>query len=494
MPPAVMRLQVDSATPLTAQQAERTYLTGFDQIPWPSRTQLANGLLIIDRGTSESGRVHIPICLNGRGELTLSTATLMQREKPYSLEVELARGRLNSVRNQLAEWQVLGLVVPPTVDTVLAEALRHFSQAVVNPEQPVQAAAAARLALEKGMEAGDLLMDAYVEQVLTQRLRQAPKIPAWLGVQIGHRILSPTALDQIYSSFNSLTMSMLWSEIERIEGQYDWSVPDQQVAWCEEHNVRAVSGPLLRLDARGLPDWLLLWEGDFDALLGMMSEHVKRVVTRYRGRVSMWQCAARVNGGKVLSLHEEQMLQLAVRAIEITRQIDPVTPVIVRFDQPWGEYLREGEFELSPLHFADTLVRCGLQMSGVGLELGWGFHPHGTAPRDRLELSRELDIWSCLGLPLHVTISSPSSDQPDPKARNSSLPLPVDHFWTPEQQANWIKQVMPLLLAKPFIQSITWSQLSDAEFHEYSHAGLFDSAGVAKPVFTVLGQYKKRFL
>src|SRR5262249_34944294 len=155
----------------------------------------------------------------------------------------------------------------------------------------------------------------YVEQVLTQRLRMAAKIPCWLGAQIGHRMLSNTALEQISSSFNSLTLSMLWSEVERVEGQYDWSGPDQPVQWCQEHNIRAVSGPLLRLDARGLPDWLLLWEGNFDALLGMMTEHVKEVVTRYKGQVAMWQCAARVNGGKVLSLHEEQMLQLAVRSI-----------------------------------------------------------------------------------------------------------------------------------------------------------------------------------
>ena len=33
-----------------------------------------------------------------------STATLRSREEPYRLLVELARGKLNQVRNQLTEW------------------------------------------------------------------------------------------------------------------------------------------------------------------------------------------------------------------------------------------------------------------------------------------------------------------------------------------------------------------------------------------------------
>jgi hypothetical protein len=401
---------------------------------------------------------------------------------------------LNQVRNQLAEWQSVGMAISPEIDHKLGEALRQFSKAAVTSGEAAESAPLARQALLLGIEAGDMLVDSYVDQALTQRLRLSSRLPTLLGMQIGHRILTPTALEQIATGFNSLTTSMLWSEIERVEGQFDWSVPDQHVAWCRQNNVNVISGPLIRLDARGLPDWLLLWEGNFDALLAMMSDQISRVVHRYRGKVSMWQCAARVNGGNVLSLHEEQMLQLAVRAIEVTRQIDGETPIMVRFDQPWGEYLRQGNFEVSPLHFADTLVRSGLQLSGVGLEMAVGFYPHGTAPRDRLEISRELDIWSCLGLPLHLTLTMPSSDQPDPRARNSSPPLPIENFWSPEQQAEWVRRVVPMMLAKPYVHSITWGQLSDAEHHEYSHAGLFDSTGVAKPAFSVFAQLRKKLL
>jgi len=47
--------------------------------------------------------------------LVLSTASLMEREPRYHLPVELARGTLNRVRNQLAAWEQAGLVLADTV-------------------------------------------------------------------------------------------------------------------------------------------------------------------------------------------------------------------------------------------------------------------------------------------------------------------------------------------------------------------------------------------
>ena len=195
-----------------------------------------------------------------------------------------------------------------------------------------------------------------------------------------------------------------------------------------------------------------------------------------------------------MSLQEEQVLQLAVRAIEICKQNDPDTPTIIRFDQPWGEYLRHGEFDLSPLHFADALVRSGLPLGGVGLEINVGYQPHGSGQRDRLDLARLLDLWSCLGLPLHLLLTYPSAAQPDPRARIATSPLASEACWTPEHQAAWIKRNVPVLLSKTYVASVTWAQLSDAEWHEYPHGGLFDTTGAAKPAFQALSGLRKKYL
>lgn len=494
MPTAVMRMLVDPASGLTQDAVDRAYLAGYDQIPWACRTQLKNGELQIERLVAESGRLVFPMRVAERGELMISTGTLMQRDRPYHLEIELARGKLNVVRNQLAEWVSLGLIVPAPVDVALRQAQETFSRAVTVPDQPTVAAELARLALAEAVEAGELLMDCYVDQALSMRMRQMGRLPTLFGIKIGHRAVAPAALSQVTSVFNTLMISLLWREIEQSEGVFDWQIPDQQIQWCADHGVRCLGGPLLRLDSQSLPDWVALWEGDFDNFLTCVTDYMTQVVSRYRGRVALWQSAAKVNFAQVMSLQEDQMLQLAVRSIEVSRQIDPDTPVIIRLDQPWGEYLRKGEFDLSPLHFADALVRSGLPLGGIGLDINVGYVPTGSAARDRLDFSRLLDLWSCLGLPLHILLVHPSSSHPDPRARGSDAVVTADQTYTPESQAQWVRRYLPVLLSKSFVASVTYGQLSDAEWHEYPHGGLFDHGGAAKPAFLAMSQLRKKYL
>jgi hypothetical protein len=494
MPLALMRMLVDPASGITQQAADRAYLSGLDQIPWQCRTRLKDNELVIERAVNDSGKLHIPFPLATGGETTVSTGTLMQRERPYHLEIELARGKLNQVRNQSAEWQSMGLILTPATDVAMRRAIETFSQAVTTQDDATLSAERARQALGMAVEAGDHLADSYIEQALALRHRQAPRLPTALGLRLDPRMLPASALSQLTGTFNSVTVPLTWRNVEAVEGDFQWTVFDRLIEWFTGHGVQVCGGPLVRLDDFGLPDWLTLWEGDFDGLLSVATEYVGRVVERYRGKIGLWQCAARVNVGEALGLKEEQKLQLSVQTLEAARRLDPDTPAIICFDQPWGEYLRKTEYALSPLHFADALVRAGLQLAGIGLEINVGYYPAGTWSRDRLEISRMLDLWSCLGLPLHVMLTVPSGEQPDPKARAASAPLPGMSHWTPEAQSNWVKRFVPMLLAKSYIHSIVWNQLCDSDVHEFPHGGLFDAANAAKPAFATLAGLRRKHL
>ena len=57
-------------------------------------------------------------------------AALMERDEPYHLPVELARGTLNRIRNQLAAWQSLGFRLPDeTGEKIAAEITRLYAGA-----------------------------------------------------------------------------------------------------------------------------------------------------------------------------------------------------------------------------------------------------------------------------------------------------------------------------------------------------------------------------
>ncbi len=74
---------------MASNAVRQAYLAGWDGIPWPSHNQWDGRLFTIQRPTTESGSLQAPWVVEGYGELLLLTASLMEREKPYLLPVEL---------------------------------------------------------------------------------------------------------------------------------------------------------------------------------------------------------------------------------------------------------------------------------------------------------------------------------------------------------------------------------------------------------------------
>src|SRR5262245_66668144 len=108
------------------------------------------------------------------------------------------------------------------------------------------------------------------------------------------------------------------------------------------------------------------------------------------------------------------------------------------------------EVQLSPLHFADTLVRADLGLSGFGLEINLGYVPGGTFPRDLTALCYLVDRWSGFNLPLVLQLTFPSSEAEDPLAEIQARPLPTltSNAITAELQRDWATALVPVLLAK----------------------------------------------
>ncbi len=92
----------------------KAYVTGLDRTPGRVGVELRNGMMTCSRETTESGRLFVPWPIEGHGTPMVGTATLAERPTPYVLAVELARGKLNDVRNQLADWTQMGLRRPPS--------------------------------------------------------------------------------------------------------------------------------------------------------------------------------------------------------------------------------------------------------------------------------------------------------------------------------------------------------------------------------------------
>ncbi len=103
----------------------------------------------------------------------ISTSTLAERERPYLLEVELARGMLNNLRNQLAQWESMGLVITKGLTDGVLESTSEFSRAATTQYDVATAADWANRSLATTITTMARLADEYVRQATA-----APPRPA----------------------------------------------------------------------------------------------------------------------------------------------------------------------------------------------------------------------------------------------------------------------------------------------------------------------------
>jgi GH35 family endo-1,4-beta-xylanase len=491
----LMRFVVHNRDRIPPDGLDHVHICGPDDLPWFARVYFSGEHLVIERNESESGRVFVPWRIGQTSPILVGTSTLMERDEPYLLEVELARGMINCLRSQLAAWEMVGLQVPKGLASGVLEGTVEFARAATTQDDPATAADWALRCMATTSTTMGRLAEEYARQALAQRRKQPRPLNSWFGVHLGSDVPKGNTSRTLASTFNMVSVPMTWRTIEAVEGRRDWSQVDAQTDWAQSAGLRVCAGPLLELDDRGVPDWTYLWEGEFESLLAFMLDHVRTVVERCRGKIHLWQVAARMTHGHALGLSEEARLQVAAKAINTVRELDPTTPIVVTFDQPWAEYLATEQLDLAPLHFADALARADLGLSGIGLEINVGYHPGGSFHRGPLAISRLIDNWSLLELPLLVALTLPSSADDDPQSNGrvrvlSSQPDEV----TPQTQREWIERHVPLVLAKSAVQVVLWNQLSDAAPHHFPHGGLFDVDNKPKPALEALRKIRHKFL
>jgi hypothetical protein len=432
------------------------------------------------------------------GAPVISTATLCEREQPFELSVELARGKLNDVRNQCAEWEMMGQIVPEAVRASLHESLAAFATAVTLREDGVKRSAAAQRSLEASAQAGRSLVRSYTDQVLAKRLEGASRLGTQLGVALGSMDAKQgTSFDALAEAANSARIRCSWARVLSVEGKPRWDETDAQLQWCRKRRLTPSIGPLIDFRPGALPEWIWLWDGDFDQIQSLAVDFVRQAVSRYRGKVSTWHIAHRLGEHDILGLREEAQIRLLDRLISEAHRVDSSAQIVIDLDRPWAEWMAtNNRFQIGPLHLADTLARADHGLRGLGVEIAPGYTPFGSHLRDVFDLSRLLDLYSLIDLPLHVTMVIPSSVGPDEGAEDRGA---VDEAqwprgWDEAHQRELASEWIALAVAKPFVRSVTWLVASDGAPGPFPHGGLLRADGQQKPLLGWMRDFRRRYL
>ena len=474
------------------QEFEQACLAGgFDNAPVPTEVTVTPRRLTVQRAVDESGYLIVPWDVDDIGRLMISTSTLIERDEPYHLSVELARGKLHHLRNHVAEWRVLGFP-NKSLESQIHAAGRAFGAVVTDIDSGSQDKQA-QAVLSDAVQLSDRCVQHYVDNLFRLRHQKNTKIDALLGCQLSALPPNPA---ELAAAVNSARVSLCWRDIEPSESRFAWEKADAVVDWAEANNLSIMAGPLVDFSRGGLPDWLSLWEGDLSNIANFACDYAETAISRYRGRIKRWLLTTACNVSSVLSLGEDDMLWLTARIAEAALQMAPDLELVVGVSQPWGEHLAREEHTYTPLVFLDTLLRAGLQLAALDLEVVMGVSPRGSYCRDLLDTNRLLDSFAVLSTPLQITLACPSGTGPDSRAEGD-FAVKGGRWkagFTPDFQAQWASQFASVALCKPYVHGVCWTHLSDAEPHRFPNCGLLDADNRAKPVFSELKKLREAHL
>lgn len=232
--------------------------------------------------------------------------------------------------------------------------------------------------------------------------------------------------------------ALKFSVVQPERGRFDFMQADALVAFAETHGMQ-VNGHVLVWHQQ-LPDWLTQGHYGRDELKAILREHIRTLVTRYRGRVASWDVAAEAvaEDGRLRETFWSRgigpdYLDLAFRW---AHEADPQARL--RYNDYGGEGAGAKSDGIYDLMIA--LRRKGTPIHGVGLQMHLSLQDAPHAREVRINMKR----LAALGLETPIT------------EMDVMLPVPASRTGLKKQAALY-RDILQACLAVPQCRSFsTW--------------------------------------
>ena len=329
---------------------------------------------------------------------------------------------------------------------------------------------------EMAFAAACLLALAAVPASAADTLRN---LAAVAGLRVGTAVdVAPLREDAAYArlvarEFDLVTPenAMKFSVIQPERGRFDFAQADALVEFAAANGM-AVNGHVLVWHQQ-LPAWLEHGGFGRDELIAILREHIRTLVTRYRGRVASWDVAAEAvdENGRLRETFWSRGIgpDYLALAFRWAHEADPDAEL--RYNDYGGEGLgakSDGIFMLMA-----ALRTAGAPVHGVGLQM----HVSPDDAPQPAEVRANLRRLAALGLATHIT------------EMDVQLTLPATREALKKQAALY-RDTLRACLDVPACRSFsTWGATDryswiPAFFPGKGAALLFDAEGRPKPAYT----------
>jgi hypothetical protein len=490
---------LENGQPAKRWAIRNAYLMGSDSSAMRGEIRFEDGLLIAEKREAGPASLAVQYSVGVCGDLTVQTCLLPERNEPYLLSLELARHRLMTLYNKMEDWGLFDVPEDHPVSKRLDLARRLFIEALCFlDDDAAKADKFANECLVASVDGSEELALTHAESLLNKRKASAaiPRFPIGSGVSLSQTHDRVRA--GLMMNFDFAVLPTPWRELAPEEGEYRWTRLDNWVEWAKANRMPVVAGPVVSFDSSVLPDWVYIWEHDYDTVRDHLYEHTERVITRYKDTVKLWNVVSGLHINSHFGFSFDQLLDLTRMATLLAKEIQPSSKALIEIRQPFGEYYASNQRSIPPLMYADLLIQGAVSFDGLAVKLLMGQSQPGQFMRDLMQVSNMLDQLAAFNKPVYLTVAVPSEMvtqmmivSPDPKE-------PVDPNcgfwrkpWTPTVQGHWLEAIFNIALSKPYLEAVAWHEIVDHPDVELPLSGLIGEDLLPKPAFKRLAAFRK---
>jgi len=481
--------------PAESANLSGAYCIGSDDVPLRAELDFADGCIECQKKAAGPAGLVVLWPVEGVGQVLLETVRVVERERPYVLTVELARGRLMRINAKLEDWGILEHENAAGVAEQLNEARDTLIRAL-QADDPAEAFAIGDEALRLAVVASEQLTRLHADLFLSRRKQAGGFSRQVFGCTVHLDKPSELSCGRLKEAVDFAVIPFVWRDIEPTEQNFKWDVLDAWVETLANLNVPMHGAPLLAFSEAHVPDWLYIWEHDFDTIRDLSFEHARRIINRYGRHIQTWHVVSGLHANTCFAFNFEQLMELTRMTTALARQLAPRGTTVLDLVAPWGEYYARNQRTIPPLLYADMAVQSGINFDAFGLQFCFGPGVDGMYLRDSFEISSMLDQFLKFSKPVRISAmqvpSSATLSKSDVEERRRP-PITGGMWrqpWSEAVQADWLSEFLDVALSKPFVESVAWQGLADHAKLAVPHGGLLRADLAPKPAFARMAEVR----
>lgn len=447
------------------------YLFGTDGISVRrAEIRFKNGVIECEKPSLETAGLALLWPIEGFGKVLLPTTCLPDRERPYNLNVEITRAKLMQVVDKREDWSFFEST--KHFSDACKEAQSFFIRAIQNISDAPLASRLADESLKKATILSEELALKQAESLFQNRSESHGFGRGCLECRVDPgQIGNPAYVENLLAVFGSAAIPISWAEMEPKRGVYDFSKTDACINVLGKKKLSISAGPLLCFSKTYLPKWLIGSGAGFEKIRETAYQFVTAVVGRYSAFVRAWCVVSGLNVYNHFGFRFEEALEMTRAASMAVKQASDRALSIIEISNPWGEYYATFPNSMPPLVYMDMVVQSGVNFDAFGLQMRFGRNQSGMHIRDMMQISAILDYLAPIAKPMYMTgVAVPS--QNGAGSHHGEVAGIWHDKWDQAWQREWIEQFYKIALSKQFVDSVTYSDLTDRKGSTITDSGL----------------------